>query len=121
LQKKSNQTSPATVNRVLELIRALLNRAQKEWGWIETLPVIRMRKIENGRIRWLRRNEVSQLLKELPNFTLMTGLQKSNVTQLKRSNIHLEKKHVLIHADEFKSKRPIPVPLSQQAVIILTD
>jgi hypothetical protein len=102
--------------------------AQKEWGWLETLPVIRMRKVENRRIRWLTQNEASQLLKELPShlkdmasFTLVTGLRESNVTQLKWSEIHLEKKHALIHADESKSKRPIPVPLSQQAIAILKD
>lgn len=127
-KKEQSNVSPATVNRVLELVRAILNRAQKEWGWLETLPVIRMRKVENRRIRWLTQNEASQLLKELPShlkdmasFTLVTGLRESNVTQLKWSEIHLEKKHALIHADESKSKRPIPVPLSQQAIAILKD
>ena len=51
----------------------------------------------------------------------MTGLRESNVTQIKWSEIHLEKKHALIHADESKSKRFILVPLSQQAIAILKD
>ncbi len=66
------------------------------------------------------------LLKELPShleamasFTLATGLRESNVTQLKWSEINLDKKHALIHADESKSKRPIPVPLNKQAISIL--
>ncbi len=75
--------------------------------------MIRMRKIENKRIRWLTKQEVNRLLKELPthlkdmaSFTLATGLSESNVTKLKWSEIDLDKKHALIHADESKSKRP---------------
>jgi integrase len=85
-----------------------------------------MRKVENRWIRWLTKPEVNRLLKELPDhlksmatFTLATGLRESNVTQLKWSQINLDKKHALIHADESKSKRDIPVPLNKQAITIL--
>lgn len=125
-KKEAEKVSLTTVNRILELIRAILNRAHKEWGWLDKTPIIRMRKIENKRIRWLTKQEVSRLLKELPphlkdmaSFTLATGLRESNVTQLKWSEIHLDKKHALIHADESKSKRPIPVPLNKQAISII--
>src|SRR3990167_8387765 len=56
-KKEQSNVSLTTVNRVLELIRAILNRAQKEWGWLEILPTIRMRKVENKRIHWLTKNE----------------------------------------------------------------
>lgn len=46
-KKEKTKISLSTVNRVLELIRALLNRAQKEWGWLETVPAVRLRKVEN--------------------------------------------------------------------------
>jgi len=125
-KKEKSKVSLTTVNRVLELIRAILNRAHKEWGWLEATPVIRMRKVENRRIRWLTQQEVNKLMKELPShlqamasFTLATGLRESNVTQLKWSEINLDNKHALIHADESKSKRPIPVPLNKQAITIL--
>lgn len=125
-KKETENVSLTTVNRILELIRAILNRAHKEWGWLDKTPIIRMRKIENKRIRWLTKQEANRLLKELPphlqdmaSFTLATGLRESNVTQLKWSEIHLDTKHALIHADESKSKRPIPVPLNKQAISIL--
>jgi len=38
---------------------------------------------------------------------------------LKWKQVSLDKKHVLIHADESKSKRAIPVPLNRQALAIL--
>ncbi|HBD7398669.1 TPA: site-specific integrase [Legionella pneumophila] len=125
-KKEKTNVSLTTVNRILELIRAILNRAQKEWGWLESIPAIRMRKVENKRIRWLTKQEANCLLKELPEhlkdmaaFTLATGLRESNVTQLKWNEINLTKKHALIHADESKSKRDIPVPLNKQAIAIL--
>ncbi|KTD21510.1 Prophage integrase [Legionella londiniensis] len=125
-KKEAENVSLTTVNRILELIRAILNRAHKEWGWLDKPPIIRMRKIENKQIRWLTKQEATRLLKELPphlkdmaSFTLATGLRESNVTQLKWSEVHLDKKHALIHADESKSKRPIPVPLNKQAISIL--
>lgn len=125
-QKEKTNVSSATVNRVLEIIRAILNRAHKEWGWIDKTPIIRMRKVENKRVRWLTRQEANKLLQELPShlkdmtsFTLATGLRESNVTKLKWAQIDLNKKHALIHADESKSKRSIPVPLNKQAIAIL--
>ncbi len=125
-KKERSNVSLTTVNRILELIRAILNRAHKEWGWLDNTPPIRMRKIENKRIRWLTKQEANRLLKELPphlnemaTFTLATGLRESNVTQLKWGQIDLTKKHALIHADESKSKRPIPVPLNKQAIAVL--
>ena len=126
--KEKTKVSLTTVNRMLELIRAILNRAKKEWGWLKNTPSIRFRKIENKRIRWLTKKEANRLLKELPPhleamaaFTLATGLRESNVTRLQWKQVDLNKKHALIHADESKSKRPIPVPLNKQAIAILKD
>lgn len=125
-EKEKTNVTPATVNRVLELIRSILNRAQKDWGWLEITPVIRMRKVENRRIRWLTKQEANRLLKELPlhlkemaAFSLATGLRESNVTNLQWKQIYIDKKHALIHADESKTKRAIPVPLNRQALSIL--
>ncbi len=74
---------------MLELIRSILRKAEREWDWLDRAPTIRMLKEENHRIRWLTREEALCLLNELPNhiaamaaFTLATGLRKSNVTQL---------------------------------------
>ncbi|HFD2311440.1 TPA: site-specific integrase, partial [Legionella pneumophila] len=87
-EKERTNVTPTTVNRMLEIIRAILNKAHKEWQWINTMPLFRMRKVENKRIRWLSRGQANKLIQELPNhlkdmaaFTLATGLRQSNVTQ----------------------------------------
>ena len=51
--KESTGVSPASVNRMLEILRAILRKAHKEWGWLDTVPAIRMRREENHRIRWI--------------------------------------------------------------------
>ncbi len=66
-QKESEGVTPTTVNRVLEIVRALLTKAHKEWEWIEKVPAVRMRLVENSRIRWLTIDEANRLLKELPS------------------------------------------------------
>ena len=128
IAKKKERTSvqPATINRMLEVVRAILNRAHTEWGWLEHVPAIRMRKVENRRIRWLTKEQANCLMKELPShlqdmaaFTLATGLRESNVTQLKWNQVDLERGYALIHPDESKTKRAIPVPLNKQARAII--
>lgn len=126
LKKEAESVTQTTVNRVLEVVRAILNRAYKEWEWIEKVPVVRMRKIEKSRIRWLTFAEVNKLLKELPPhlndmaiFSLATGLRASNVTGLQWRDIDLVKGHAWIHPDQAKSKKAIPVPLNEDAMLVL--
>jgi len=125
-EKEKTNVTPATINRMLEIVRAILNKAQKEWKWLDTVPLIRMRKIENKRIRWLTRGQADKLLGELPQhlkdmaaFTLLTGLRQSNVTGLQWSEVDLVRNHALIHPDQSKTKKAIPVPLNSQAIAII--
>ena len=126
-EKEATDVAPASVNRMLEIIRAILKRAQQEWGWLHSVPSIRMRKEENRRIRWINYKEVERLLKELPqhlrdmaSFTLATGLRESNVTGLMWADVNLVKRHALIHPEQSKTKKAIPVPLNQDALDILS-
>lgn len=124
--KEATGITPATVNRLLAVVRSILRKAKNEWGWIEVMPKIRLRKEENERIRWLAPHEASCLLKELPEhlknmagFTLATGLRASNVTGLCWKDVDLERAHALIHPDQSKSKKAIPIPLNEDAISIL--
>ncbi len=126
MKKELEGVTPTTVNRVMEVVRALLTKAHKEWGWIDKTPVIRMRQIENNRIRWLTIAEANRLLKELPPhlkdmaaFTLATGLRASNVTGLEWKNIDMVRRHAWVHPDQAKTNKAISVPLNENAMEIL--
>lgn len=124
--KELEGVKPATVNRMLALIRAILRKAVREWEWIEQEPVIRMRKEDNRRIRWLTPDQANRLIQELPEhlavmaaFSLATGLRQSNVTQLQWSEVDLVRGHAWVHPDQAKTEKAIPVPLNQMAMTIL--
>lgn len=124
---KAQQTSQATANRLLTLIRSILNRAYKQWSWLDKVPHIRLYKESSRRIRYLTKDEAKALLAQLPEhirdmaaFSLYTGLRASNVTGLTWTQINLKQQHIVIHADQAKAGKAISVPLSDEALTIIT-
>lgn len=126
--KEDENVSPATINRMLEVLRALLRKAETQWHWLESAPNIRLRREKKRRIRWLTMAEADRLIKELPphlasmaTFTLATGLRMSNVTGLKWRDINLKNHHAWIHPDKAKANKAISVPLNEMAMKILEE
>lgn len=117
---------PTTVNRTLEILRAILRNARDDWGWIDRYPNIPMLKEPAKRVFWITREQASRLLDEVPDhqqpmmqFALETGLRRNNVTHLEWSQVDLERRMAWIHPDQAKAEKAIGVPLSTQAVEIL--
>lgn len=124
--KLATDVKPATVNRMMEVIRAILNKCVKEWEWLDKTPNVRMLKEPDSRIRWITNNEAKRLFQELPphieamaRFSLATGLRESNVTGLEWSQVDLSRRVAWIHADQSKSGKAIGVPLNKEAVVVL--
>jgi len=116
----------STVNRTMEVIRAVLRRAANEWDWLDKVPRIRMLPEPKRRVRWLTRAEAGRLLAELPEhlaamvqFSLETGLRRANVTGLEWSQVDLARRTAWIHPDQAKARKAIAVPLSAAAVVVL--
>lgn len=63
--------------------------------------------------------ELPEHLKDMAAFTLATGLRQSNVTRLKWDDVDLERQHALIHPDQSKTKKAIPVPLNSDAMALI--
>ncbi len=127
IQKRLKEgVKTSSINRHLSLIRAILNKAKKEWEWLTKVPYIKLLPEPQGRIRWLTKPEANRLLAELPEhtaliarFSLATGLRKANVLGLQWSQIDLTRQVAWIHPDQAKTRRAIPVPLNREALIIL--
>jgi len=116
----------ATVNRNLEVVRAILRKCVNEWEWLDRSPHVRMLKQPKRRIRFLTKEEAQRLLKELPEhladmaaFSLATGLRQSNVTGLQWAQVDLDRKIAWIHPDQAKARKAIPVPLNKDAMEII--
>lgn len=124
---KFKQTSAATANRMLALIRSILRRAALDWEWIDKPPVIRLYREPKRRVRYLTPEQAITLLNELPEhladivrFSLATGLRRSNVTKLEWSQLDLGRRVGWIHADQAKAGKPIHVTLNATALDVLT-
>ena len=124
--KKEEGVKAATVNRILAVLRAILNKAVTKWGWLDKLPSIELLDEGIKRERWLTKEEANRLIKELPphladmaTFSLATGLRKANVLGLKWRNIDLVRRHAFVSASQSKTRRAIPVPLNEGCVALI--
>nr|WP_294863281.1 site-specific integrase [uncultured Pseudogulbenkiania sp.] len=124
--KKGGVVKPAgqaTKNRYLAWLRSLLRKAEREWGWIDKAPYIKLHGEAKRRVRWLTREEAWRLHDALPEhlqpvfrFALATGLRRSNIVGLKWSQIDLQRHVAWIHPDEAKAGIAIGVALNATAI-----
>jgi integrase len=122
-QRQQEGVANGTINRMLAVLRSILNRSVKEWEWLDTMPRIKALPEPKIRIRWLTQDEANRLLDELPEhleamarFTLATGLRESNVVGLKWSQVDMVRKCAWIYADEAKGQKDLAVPLNDDAL-----
>ena len=122
--KLAQGCSNATVNRTLELLRAILRKCVNDWEWLNRAPSVRMLKEPTRRIRFLNRDEAYQLLTALPEhladmaaFSLATGLRASNVTGLEWSQVDLTRRLAWIHPDQAKAGKRLR-SLNPEAALI---
>lgn len=125
---KHEETSPATANRYMALVRAILNTAKNDWEWIHKVPKVPMYSIEPVDYQWLTREEFADLLKELPEhtrqmarFAVSTGLRRTNITHLKWRQVDMKRGHLHVKGTESKSKKAISVPLNADALAVLGE
>lgn len=123
---KATESSRSNANRYLALIRSILRRARDEWGWLESIPKVRLFREPKGRIRFLSPEEARRLLEELPphlrdmaQFALATGLRQRNVSFLQWEQVDMARRVAWIHPDETKAGRAIGVPLNASAMDVL--
>ncbi|HXM80519.1 MAG TPA: tyrosine-type recombinase/integrase [Burkholderiales bacterium] len=128
LERQASGAANSTVNRTMEVVRAVLRRAANEWEWLDRVPRVRMLPEPSRRVRWLTREEADRLIATLPEhlaamvrFSLETGLRRSNVTGLEWSQVDLARRTAWIHPDQAKARKAIAVPLSAAAVVVIRE
>ena len=124
--KSKEGAKPATINRLLQLVRAIVRRAAFEWEWLDRVPRFRSLKEPKRRVRFLARDEAERLLLALPahsaamaRFSLETGLRQANVSGLQWSQVDLARRRAWIHADQAKARKAIAVPLTAAAAVVI--
>ncbi len=124
VEKQAN--TPATRNRYVACVRAILLKAVGAWDWLDRAPKLRTYTEPKLRIRWISKEEAAKVLAALPDwlqamarFALATGLRQSNVLKLEWTQVDLERRVAWIHADQAKARRAIGVPLNEDAVEVV--
>tara|TARA_R110000850_G_scaffold191091_2_gene317237 strand:- start:11342 stop:12394 length:1053 start_codon:yes stop_codon:yes gene_type:complete len=121
-RRQQDGVAPATVNRLLEIVRTILRRAEREWDWIDKAPHIRLLTVPRSTERHLTVNEAQRLLAELPSHlravvtvALETGMRMSEMLQLRWSDVDLDVPRLYVRAEQAKNGFARDVPLSDVA------
>lgn len=123
---KRRESSPATANRHMAWLRAMLRAARDEWGWLDRIPAVPMYTLEKPEPRWITPEEFERLAAELPpylqpiaRFAVLTGLRRSALVSLTWDKVDIPREHVWISALRSKNKKPLAVPLGEAAMGVL--
>ncbi len=114
--------SEATVIRYLAALSHAFTIARDEWGWIEQSPMDKVRKPTpaRGRVRYLDKDERERLLEACKSssnsflytivvLALSTGMRKSELINLKWSDVDLEKGRITLHYTKNDDRRSVPL------------
>jgi len=113
--------SPATVDRYLAILRAVLRMAHFEWEVLTDVPRITLHRSTSHRVRWLTEDEEQRLLRAVaPHlrpllvFLIDTGARLSEATGLRWSEVDLEPGNAAVRFERTKTGRPRRVPLTRR-------
>lgn len=115
----------STYNRHVNTLRAALNLAAAR-GKIATVPRLERKKEGAMRVRFLSPEEWMRLRPLLPahilpavEFSLATGLRRSNVLGLRWEQIDMRRQLLHLQADEMKGGKHHTIPLGEAAMAVL--
>src|SRR5690606_28922623 len=116
---------PGAYNRVVNVLRAALNLAV-ERGQIERAPKFPRKTEAAPRVRFLSPEEWQRLRPQLPKhllpaveFTLATGLRRSNVLGMRWNQVDMNRKLLHLSASEMKAGKAHTIPRGDEAMRVL--
>ena len=125
----ARKCSNSTKNRYIALVRSILNACVKEWDMLDQGIHLKLFKEPKKRVRWLRVEEASRLLKcleelapymaTMARFNLATGLRQRNIFSLKWNQIDMRNQTCQYYPDEMKGGEPYDLVLNETAMEIL--
>lgn len=118
--------SPATVDRYMALLRAILRKCAEEWRYLDHAPKVPMYRPPAPEPRWLTPAEFERLCKELPKhlelaarFAVLTMLRMRSMLALTWDRIDLRNQRAWIPGEQMKAGRSHGIPLSKAACKVL--
>ncbi|MGL3709738.1 integrase [Leptospirillum ferriphilum] len=129
--ERGKEVGPQSVKHDLSLLSRLFNVAIKEWGIALPMgnPVrqIRMPRLPSGRDRRVSSGEMEKVATvsgsgefgDLVRFAVETGMRRGEIASMRWEHLDLKKR--ILRIPETKNGTPRTVPLSRDAVQILSD
>ncbi len=125
---KKAESSPSRANRYLSLLRAIFNRSVRIWEWLPKAPAITLYREPKLRVRYLSPDEIRSVYLALPAhqrpiflFSILTGLRRSNVLNLRWHQVNFQREVIVIDGDEMKAGRTHVVPMSDAVKTLLLN
>lgn len=125
-QYQGQTVKPISVNRVLAVLRSILNRCVTEWDMLEAAPKVPMFRIDRLEPTWATREQIHRLLGELPDHSrdmaivgCATGMRRSEITRLMRAHVDLKRATAWVAASHAKNGEARVVPLNGDALTVL--
>ena len=123
---KAAETSEATADRHMALLRSILNKCVRDWEVLDSAPKVPMYRPAVGEPRWLTRPEFARLERELPDhlkaaarFAVLTGLRMRAMMSLNWQQVDLVKKRAWVSSSEMKAGHSLGIPLTAEAIQVL--
>jgi integrase len=121
-EAKPKGLKPASINRYLDILKAILRKAHSEWGALLRMPTIKPLKVNNAKLRFLDEAEEGRLLDASPEhlrrflvFLLGTGARRGEALKLTWDAVELDgNRRAAVHFQMTKSGKPRRVPLPEK-------
>ncbi len=126
--------APATVARYLAALSHCYSVAVKEWGWLDDTPMRKVAKPREprGRVRFLSDDERGRLLRACESSTsaylypivvlaLSTGMRRGEIMNLTWDRVDIQRRLVILRADDTKTGEARAVPIVGLAHDILSQ
>jgi len=120
---KAEEASPATADRHMERLRAILRKCRDDWQVIDSVPKVPMYRPRVAEPRWLTRVEFARLCRKLPRHLRLaarlaaeTGLRMRSQARLTWDRVDFENRRAWVPGYQMKAGKPIGVPLSSRAL-----
>jgi integrase len=127
--ERIKEVKPATVNRSLECLKSLFNKAISWQKFVGANPVkqIKLLKENNKRLRFLEREEIIRLLancqkhlKPIVIIALNTGMRRGEILGLKWRDIDIRRGIIYLYNTKNGEKRELPINEQVKTALIRT-
>ena len=123
---RAEESSQATADRFMALLRAILRKCVHDWEVLDVAPKVPMFRPKTAEPRWLSPAEFARLRKELPEhlalaaeFAVLTGLRMRSMLSLTWSRIDMKKRRAWIPGEQMKAGKTLGIRLPTDAIPVL--